>query len=87
MKYLILIGINLIKCRIILLQCHIVLLSNIKTKIPLSKMYIQFAAVKKLIVDYKSYSRIPLLVHGFDYDQEQCSVCCSDCVVFQTSLC
>ncbi|MRT94892.1 hypothetical protein EMN46_18415 [Ancylomarina sp. 16SWW S1-10-2] len=38
--------------------------------IPAPKAYIKVAAVKKLVVGSGSCGRMPLLVHGFGYDQD-----------------
>ncbi|VDO69009.1 unnamed protein product [Schistosoma margrebowiei] len=37
---------------------------------PAPKAYIKVAAVKKLVVGSGSCGRMPLLVHGFGYDQD-----------------
>ena len=54
---------------------------------PAPKAYIKVAAVKKLVVESGSCGRMPLLVHGFGYDQDQCSARCSGCAAFQPCLC
>ncbi|XP_018648811.1 hypothetical protein Smp_073820 [Schistosoma mansoni] len=54
---------------------------------PAPKTYIKVAAVKKLVVGSGSCDRMPLFVHGFDYNQDQSSARCSGCAAFQPCLC